>query len=143
MINKPISFTAIIISLTASILLSLTFPAYAAKMLEERLEECQKPKLSTKEASRCLDAVIKVVDRELQIWVNNHTLNLKEKALTTGRYSSLNMFKRSQQNFITFRDHDCRWQYLVAPHQKQANIAYKKCYILLSQTRIKELESIP
>jgi len=139
MINQPTSFTAIIISLTASILLSLTFPAYAVKTLDE----CQKTTLSSKEASRCLDAVIKVIDRELQTWVNNHTLNLKEKALTTGRYSSLNMFKRSQQSFITFRDHDCRWQYLVASHQKSANITYKKCYILLSQTRIKELESIP
>ena len=83
-----------------------------------------------------------VIDRELQTWVNNHTFNLEEKALITGRYSPLKMFKRSQSNFITFRENDCRWQYLIVSPKKGAANAYKKCYILLSQSRITELSKI-
>lgn len=113
-------------------------PSYAAKTLEK----CEKIEQTTEELSRCLDGVKDVIDRELQTWVNNHIFNLEEKALITGRYSTLKMFKRSQSNFITFRDNDCRWQYLVISPDKGAGNAYKKCYILLSQSRIKELSLV-
>jgi uncharacterized protein YecT (DUF1311 family) len=52
------------------------------------------------------------------------------------------MFKRSQNNFVTFRDNDCRWQYLMLSPEKGASNAYKKCYIALSKSRIKELSQI-
>ncbi|MCW8832625.1 MAG: DUF1311 domain-containing protein [Colwellia sp.] len=119
--------------------LFLTFPANAAKTLSE----CQQAELTDSEMSSCLDGVIKIVDRELQTWVNNHIFNLEEKALITGRQSALKMFKRSQSNFITFRNNDCRWQYLAVSPEKGANIAYKKCYIRLSQSRIEELGQVP
>ncbi len=86
-----------------------------------------------------LDGVISFVDRELQTWVNLHTFNLEEKALTNGRYSALKMFKRSQNNFITYRENDCRWQYLVISPERGADLAYKTCYVQLSQNRIKAL----
>jgi len=95
------------------------------------------------EVSTCLDDVKRLTDRELQTWVNNHTFNLEEKALLNGRYSALKMFKRSQRDFVTFRDNDCRWQYLATSPNKGANIAYKTCYILLSQSRINELSKVP
>lgn len=107
------------------------------------LDKCEHTKKSTVELSRCLDEVKEAVDRELQTWINNHTFNLEEKALITGRYSALKMFKRSQSNFNTFRDNDCRWQYLIVSPEKGAANAYKKCYILLSKARIKELSLIP
>ncbi|OUR61342.1 hypothetical protein A9Q74_09235 [Colwellia sp. 39_35_sub15_T18] len=128
--------TTLVLMVTAQFL--LTSPAYAAKTLVE----CQQADLTMNEASSCLDGVTKAIDRELQTWVNNHVFNLEEKALITGRYSALKMFKRSQSNFITFRDNDCRWRYLMVSPEKGANVAYKKCYIQLSQLRIKELSQV-
>jgi len=113
-------------------------PVHAAK----NIEECQQQnaeKISSAPMSRCLDDVITFVDRELETWVNLHTFNLEEKALTNGRYSALHMFKRSQNNFITFRENDCRWQYLVISPERGADLAYKTCYVQLSQNRITAL----
>ena len=83
-----------------------------------------------------------MVDRELQTWINNQTFLLEDLVLTTGRGSALTMFNRSQTNFITFRENNCRWQYLALSPSKDAGPAFKKCYILSTQTRIKELEQI-
>lgn len=112
--------------------------AYALQILDK----CENKDATNEEISRCLDAIKNTTDRELQTWVNNHLFNLEEKALIDGRYSALKMFKRSQSNFVTFRDNDCRWQYLLISPEKGADIAYKKCYIVLSQFRIKELSKI-
>jgi len=115
--------------------------AHAAK----DIETCQKlnaDQLSTASMSRCLDGVISYVDRELQTWVNLHTFNLEEKALVNGRYSALKMFKRSQSNFITYRENDCRWQYLAVSPEVGADLAYKSCYVMLSQSRITALSII-
>lgn len=121
---------------------SLMMPfAIAAK----DIAACQKQtaeEASTASMSRCLDGVISEVDRELQTWVNLHTFNLEEKALVNGRYSALKMFKRSQSNFITYRANDCRWQYLAISPEKGADVAYKTCYVLLSQSRITVLSNI-
>ena len=92
--------------------------------------------------SRCLDSVISHVDRELQTWVNLYTFNLEEKALVNGRYSALKMFKRAQGDFITYRENDCRWQYLAVSPERGADIAYKSCYINLSESRIDILSKI-
>lgn len=119
----------------------IALPVHATKSIEE----CQKQvtgKLSSDPMSRCLDGVIAFVDRELQTWVNLHTFNLEEKALVNGRYSTLKMFKRSQSNFITYRENDCRWQYLAISPEKGADIAYKACYVMLSQNRITALSNI-
>jgi len=94
------------------------------------------------EYSQCLDLVKESVDKELQTWVNNQVFILEELVLKTGRKSSLDMFKRSQRNFVTFRENNCRWQYLALSPNKKAAPTYKKCYILTSQTRIKELEKL-
>jgi uncharacterized protein YecT (DUF1311 family) len=112
--------------------------AYALQILDK----CENKDSTNEEISRCLDVIKNTTDRELQTWVNNHLFNLEEKALVDGRYSALKMFKRSQSNFVTFRDNDCRWQYLLISPEKGADIAYKKCYIVLSQFRIKELSKI-
>ncbi|KGJ87687.1 lysozyme inhibitor LprI family protein [Colwellia psychrerythraea] len=109
------------------------------------IEKCQKQTaddVSSASMSRCLDGVISYVDRELQTWVNLHTFNLEEKALVNGRYSALKMFKRSQSNFITYRENDCRWQYLAISPERGADLAYKTCYVLLSQSRITALSNI-
>jgi uncharacterized protein YecT (DUF1311 family) len=116
-------------------------PANATK----NIEECQKQnaeEVSSAPLSRCLDSVISFVDRELQTWVNLHTFNLEEKALVNGRYSALKMFKRSQSNFITYRENDCRWQYLAISPERGADLAYKTCYVMLSQSRITALSNI-
>jgi uncharacterized protein YecT (DUF1311 family) len=116
----------------------LSSVSYAKKSIEH----CEATQDTTSGLSSCLDIVKKAIDRELQTWINNQIFVLEEFALTTGRRSALDMFKRSQRNFITFRENDCRWQYLAISPSTGAASAYKKCYILISQTRIKELESI-
>ena len=114
-------------------------PTYAAKSVDE----CQQLSVTQYNAqSRCLDSVISFVDRELQTWVNLHTFNLEERALENGRYSALKMFKRSQSNFITYRENECRWQYLAISPQTGADVAYKTCYVNLSQSRIMALSKI-
>ena len=116
-------------------------PAHAAK----DIDTCQKlnpEQISSAAMSRCLDGVISNVDRELQTWVNLHTFNLEEKALVNGRYSALKMFKRSQSNFITYRENDCRWQYLAVSPEIGADLAYKSCYVMLSKSRITALSVI-
>lgn len=133
MINKAIIYACIV---TTQL---LYIPDVLAK---KSIAECQKLKTDEAEISSCLDSVKKLADRELQTWVNNHTFNLEEKALVTGRHSALKMFKRSQSNFITFRDNNCRWQYLAISPDKGANLAFKQCYIRLTQSRIKELSEI-
>ena len=110
---------------------------------QKTLAECEKIEKTNEKQSRCLDRVKETLDRELQTWVNNHVFNLEEKSLASGRYSTLKMFKRSQNDFITFRDNDCRWQYLAISPNKGAGLAYKKCYILTTQNRIKSLSMIP
>lgn len=112
---------------------------------EISIQECYKEtaeQLTSPSMSRCLDGVISNVDRELQTWVNLHTFNLEERSLVNGRHSALKMFKRSQSNFITYRENDCRWQYLAISPKKGADIAYKKCYISLSKSRIDALSNI-
>ncbi len=130
------------IVLTALLISHFLFTSFA--MAEKSIDDCNSATLtrdSIAENSRCLDGVIAEIDRELQTWVNLHTFNLEEKALVNGRYSALKMFKRSQSNFITFRENNCRWQYLAVSPEVGAGLAYKKCYILLSQSRIHELDA--
>jgi len=133
MIKKILPLSAFIF---AQLLLST--PVYAQKTLSE----CESIEQVTDKLSRCLDGVKETLDRELQTWVNHHVFNMEEKALVTGRYSAMKMFKRSQSNFITFRDNDCRWQYLAISPATGAGIAYKKCYIVVTQARIKELSIV-
>jgi uncharacterized protein YecT (DUF1311 family) len=131
------------IFLTATLLCPLLMIASANAT--KNIKECQNQnanKVSSAPLSRCLDDVISFVDRELQTWVNLHTFNLEDKALVNGRYSALKMFKRSQSNFITYRENDCRWQYLAISPQRGADLAYKTCYVMLSQSRITALSNI-
>ncbi|MCP4989634.1 MAG: DUF1311 domain-containing protein [Colwellia sp.] len=121
--------------------LLLLSPVKAAK----NLDECQKntgEKTSSASMSRCLDEVISYLDRDLQTWVNLHTFNLEEKAMVSGRPSALKMFKRSQSNFITYRENECRWRYLAISPARGADLAYKNCYAMLSQSRITALSKI-
>jgi uncharacterized protein YecT (DUF1311 family) len=109
---------------------------------KKSVEHCEATQNTTSGLSSCLDVVKEAVDRELQTWINNQVFILEEFALATGRRAALDMFKRSQRNFITFRENDCRWQYLAISPGTGAASAYKKCYILVSKSRIKELEEI-
>ena len=126
------------LSLITFILCSFSMNVYAQKTLAE----CEKTGKLPEQLSRCLDSVQKVLDRELQTWLNNHIFNLEEQTLVTGRYAALKMFKRAQNDFTTFRDNNCRWQYLVISPEKGASIAYKKCFIRATQNRIKELSML-
>ncbi len=119
------------------LLYSLATPAMAA----ESLKQCNK-ETSIKKKSRCFDVIIEKVDRELQTWINSQTFNLEELALRTGRKSALSMFKRAQNDFIRFRENNCRWQYLAISPDISASNAYKKCYIILTKNRIKELSQV-
>lgn len=126
-----------LLTLSICILAQFSFLAYGNT--HKTSAECEEFKQETKKHLRCLDGVQEALERELQTWVNNHTLNLEEKSLVTGRYSALKMFNRSQSNFITFRENNCQWRYLAISPERGANTAYKKCFIRLTQNRIKDL----
>lgn len=124
--------TYICLSLTCSV------QAFQAKTIED----CNKGEKSLPELSRCLDLVKDATDRELQTWINNQTFILEEFSIITGRRSALAMFKRSQRNFITYRENNCRWQYLHISPDKTAASAFKKCYIRITKDRINELSNL-
>jgi len=111
-------------------------------MAKNTVATCELNMATTAEVSRCLDGVKETKERELQTWVNNQTFILEELAANNGRHASLNMFKRSQRNFISYRENNCRWQYLVIAPDDSAAGAFKKCYILLTQYRIEELTNL-
>ena len=121
---------------TSFILLSST------AMAKETITSCETKMTTATEISRCLDGIKEKKDRELQTWVNNQTFILEELAADTGRHASLNMFKRSQRNFISYRENNCRWQYLVVGPDPSAASAFKSCYITLTQYRIEELANL-
>lgn len=132
--NKKIIFTSLVL------IFSFTGITHAAP--QKSIAHCEKTEKSPSDLSQCLDKVKRAVDLELQTWINNQTFILEDIASTTGRTSALVMFQRSQRNFIEFRENNCRWQYLAISPGTGAAPAYKKCYILLSQSRIKELSNI-
>jgi uncharacterized protein YecT (DUF1311 family) len=134
MTQKILSLSFFFVSLTL-----MSTPVLA----EKTIAECEKSSENPKHLSRCFDTLKTGLERELQTWINNHVFNLEEKSRSTGRYSALKMFKQSQNDFITFRDNNCRWQYLAISPDKGADLAYKKCYILATQNRIDELSKIP
>lgn len=120
--------------------MSVSYQAHAVN--EKSIEVCEKNYTKINELSMCYDNVKEAVDKEMQTWINNQTFVLEEFSIVTGRRAALNMFKRSQRNFITYRENNCRWQYLHISPDKKAASAYKKCYILLTKGRIKELSRL-
>jgi uncharacterized protein YecT (DUF1311 family) len=114
----------------------------SAALATTTLKQCEALNETLLQYSRCLDYVKGLVDREMQTWINNQTFILEEHALVTGRHSALTMFRRSQKNFTTFRENNCRWQYLAKSPNRSAEPAFKKCYILVTQYRINELTTI-
>lgn len=120
---------------------SILFSSFqlSAKTIEPLLAKCDVNKLSKIKYSQCLDIVKIQIDRELETWVNNQLFILEDIANTTGRKSAFNMFKRAQKNFITYRDNNCKWQFLVELPSNVSAPTYKKCYILTSRDRINEL----
>ncbi|WP_286235690.1 lysozyme inhibitor LprI family protein [Thalassotalea sediminis] len=118
------------------------FSQSAIAVNEKSIAVCEKNYNAVSELSMCFDNVKTAVDKEMQTWINNQTFVLEEFAIVTGRRAALDMFKRSQRNFITYRENNCRWQYLhISPDTKAAS-AYKKCYILMTRDRIKELSRL-
>lgn len=124
--------------------ISILFSSFqiSAETMEPLLAKCDQNKLSKIKYSQCLDIAKIKVDRELETWVNNQLFILEDIANTTGRKSAFNMFKRAQKNFITYRDSNCKWQFLAQLPSNISAPAYKKCYILTSKDRIKELSRI-
>ncbi|XQW86607.1 lysozyme inhibitor LprI family protein [Thalassotalea piscium] len=133
--NKWITPALIVISMTV-------YSVSAHAKMEKTVKACESKFKTPKTLSMCLDQVKESVDRELQTWINNQTFILEEFALKTGRKASLEMFNRSQRNFITYRENNCRWQYLHLSPNITAASAYKKCYINATQNRINELSKI-
>ena len=87
MMNKILTYSLAI----AFCLLSST--SYAKKSIEQ----CEAKQDTTSGLSSCFDIVKASIDKELQTWINNQVFILEEFALTTGRRSALDMFKRSLQ----------------------------------------------
>lgn len=106
------------------------------------IAKCDEAKLTAKKYSQCLDVVKERTEKELETWVNNQMFVLEELAKSTGRKSAYVMFQRSQKNFITYRENNCKWQFLVELPSSVAAPSYKKCFIMTSKDRINELSRI-
>ena len=128
--------------LTSLLLLLSSQNSFAEPTMTKSVANCERKFSDVKPLSRCLDQVKESVDRILQTWINNQVFVLEEFALKTGRKASLEMFKRSQRNFITYRENNCRWQYLHISPDVNAATTYKKCYINTTQHRIEELSQL-
>jgi len=122
--------------------INFCFSSNALAYQPKKLSDCDKSFNTISELSQCLDLVKDAIDRELQTWINNQVFVLEEFALVTGRRSALEMFKRSQRNFITYRENNCRWQYLHISPETGAAAAFKKCYIITTRNRINELSQL-
>ena len=131
--KRLLAKTTLVITLLATS--NFTF----AQKFQKSIEHCEQKHKELTELSMCFDRLRASKDRELQTWINNQVFILEELALKSGRRSALEMFKRSQRNFITFRENNCRWQYLHISPDESAQLAYKKCYVLVTNQRIKEL----
>ena len=132
-----------LLALTILILFStLVFEVSAQSRFVKTINACESKHKTPKALSMCFDQVKESVDRKLQIWINNQTFILEEFALKTGRKAALDMFNRSQRDFIAYRENNCRWQYLHISPNVSAAPAYKKCYIKTTQHRIQELSQI-
>lgn len=114
----------------------------SAVMAKNTVQVCETTMDATEEVSRCLDGIKGKKDRELQTWVNNQIFILKDLAAHNGKRTSLDIFERSQRNFISYRENNCRWQYLLIAPNAGAPATYKKCYITLTQYRIEELTNL-
>lgn len=115
----------------------LLTPANSAE--HKTIDACETKLKSEESISQCFDGIRDRKDRELQTWINNQTFILEELAQNTGRRAALNMFKRAQRNFNTYRENNCRWHYLAISPNPGASNAFKKCYIRITQNRINEL----
>lgn len=121
---------------------TLTPTIVSAKTLTSGIIKCKLNNSDQKKYSQCLDLVKIKIDRELETWVNNQTFILEEAANTTGRKTAYEIFKRSQNNFVTYRENNCKWQFLSKLPSVDSSNTYKECYILTSKDRIKELSRI-
>lgn len=125
----------------STILMLIPNNVLAKNNKQKSVTSCDKEKSIIKQ-SQCLDIVVDAIDRELQTWINNQTFILEEFAIKNGRNSALSLFNRSQSTFIQYREDNCRWQYLAVSNTQHSTVAYKKCYIMLSHNRIKELQHV-
>lgn len=125
-----------------SFLVLFSFTSTAEDNIYKSISTCGATKLSKIKYSQCLDIVKNKVDKELDTWINNQTFVLEENIQTTGRKSAYRMFKRAQQNFITYRENNCKWQYLIKLPSSESITDYKICYITMSKDRIKELTRV-
>ncbi|WP_159819910.1 lysozyme inhibitor LprI family protein [Colwellia sp. 20A7] len=130
--NKQISSALLITHLL------LSDPVYA----HNALDECKKVEQTPKSQLHCLDRLKLALEHELQTSINTHVLNLEEKITPTWRPAALKLFRRSESDFLSFREHECRWQYFATPPEQSAKITYKQCYILITQNRIDQLSKI-
>lgn len=126
----------------STLILASTLLVSNAVMAKESIKTCQEKMKTIVDISRCLDGVKAHKERELQTWVNNQTFILENLAMNTGRRTALDLFKRSQKNFINYRENSCRWQYVAVVPDPSAATVFKKCFITLTKYRIDELANL-
>ncbi|QOL24766.1 DUF1311 domain-containing protein [Thalassotalea sp. LPB0316] len=119
---------------------SLALPAHAKTA--RTIEQCEQKFTDNLAFSQCLDTVKTLAERELTAWVNNKTFELEDLVSVTGRSGALNMFKKAQKNFETYRENNCKFYYLEISPGTGAASAYKKCYIKMTKARIAELDEL-
>ena len=104
------------------------------------VQNCKARHKNRLDYSQCLDSVLLKLDRDIQTWENNVEFKLKELSNVSGRGDALIVFNKSSKQFHTYRQTNCRWQYLAKlPDVSSAAVMVKECKIDMAKERINNL----
>lgn len=127
-----------LIYLTGCLSVLPSAPSSASQMLEQ----CNDNRATSVEYLRCLDKKISTLDSDLILWRNNKVLQLEKAAENTGRTDTIRIFKKTQKSFETYRENNCKWQYLtLMPDTTAGAIIYKECMVAMTEERVNQLKN--
>lgn len=108
----------------------------------KQLTQCQKRSKTPNDYSRCLDAAVIDVTRQVTTWENEVSYKLNDISQINGRKDSLVLLKQSKQTFNKHMEKFCRWQYLaLLPEIVPAGNRFKECQIELYNSHIQQLKT--
>ncbi|MFT5161620.1 MAG: hypothetical protein ACI9FJ_000185 [Alteromonadaceae bacterium] len=134
---KPLSVLALV---TLSIFTQL---AAVQTVNADELSDCAPKRDTSVQYLRCLDIKITSLDNNITLWGNNIIFKLEKKVKDTGRKDTLHLFKKTQKSFTKYKEHHCRWRYVMRlPDTTAGAVIYKECMVQMSQTRVRLLKQL-
>jgi len=135
-INKSIMTTFVFLAVTL-----IASPVNAVEHMDiEELKNCKARHKSRLDYSKCLDSALLKLDRDIETWEKNVEFKLKELSNVSGRGDALLVFSKASRQFHSYRQSNCRWQYLAKlPDVDTAAKIVKECKIGMAKDRINKL----